>query len=152
MNVREFARLLGVQAKPRTQGFDLPGDRRGETDTTWIVPLMFAAMPGDGEFEFEDSDSGLCNGGRHEGINRRRYAHPFKLRVAGKNLETYLKTQVPQLLPRLSIIDVDAEGCDMRILQSISTVLSECRSFIKEIKSLNFNVFGFGTAGPGAVH
>jgi len=101
------------------------------TDKTRIVPLMFAATPGDGEFEFEYSDSGLCNGGRHEGISRWRHAHAFKLRVAGKNLETYLKTQVPQLLPKLSFIKVDAEGYDMRILQSLSTVIAECRPFIK---------------------
>jgi len=75
-----------------------------------------------------------------------------RLRATGKNLETNMKIQFPQLLTRLSIIGVDAEGFDVRILQSLSTALSECRPFIKEIKSLNFNVFGPGTAGPGAVH
>jgi hypothetical protein len=75
-----------------------------------------------------------------------------RLRAAGKNLETNLKTQFPQLLTRLSIIGVDAEGFDIKILQSLSIALSECRPFIKEIKSLNFNVFGLGTVGPGAVH
>ena len=38
--------------------------------STHIVPLMFAAMPEDGEFEFEYSDPGYCNGGLHQGISR----------------------------------------------------------------------------------
>ena len=42
---------------------------------THIVPLMFAAMPEDGEFEFEYSDSGYCNGGFHEGISRWTHGH-----------------------------------------------------------------------------
>jgi FkbM family methyltransferase len=98
---------------------------------TRIVPLMFAATPEDGEFDFEYSDSGFCNGGRHEGISRWRHAHAFKLRVAGKNLESYLNNQCPQLLPKLSFIKVDAEGYDIRILQTLSTVIAERRPYIK---------------------
>lgn len=100
-------------------------------EKTRIVPLMFAATPEDGEFEFEYSDSGFCNGGRHEGISRWRHAHAFKLRVAGKNLESYLKNQCSQLLPKLSFIKVDAEGYDTRILKTLSSVIAERRPFIK---------------------
>ncbi len=46
---------------------------------TRIVPLMFAAMPQDGEFEFEYSDAGYCNGGLHEGISRWTHGHFSKL-------------------------------------------------------------------------
>src|SRR6185295_7687850 len=48
---------------------------------THIVPLMFAAMPEDGEFEFEYSDEGYCNGGFHQGISRWTHGHFSKLRV-----------------------------------------------------------------------
>ena len=98
---------------------------------TRIVPLMFAATPEDGEFVFEYSDSGFCNGGRHEGISKWRHAHAFKLRVTGKNLESYLRNQFPQLLPKLAFIKVDAEGYDIRILQTLSNVIVEHRPYIK---------------------
>ena len=109
----------------------LEKNSRLNTGKTRIVPLMFAATPEDGEFDFEYSDSGFCNGGRHEGISRWRHAHAFKLRVAGRNLESYLKKQCPQLLPRLSFIKVDAEGYDIRILKTLSSVIAERRPFIK---------------------
>jgi len=100
-------------------------------EKTKIVPLMFAATPEDGEFEFEYSDSGFCNGGRHEGISKWRHAHAFKLRVTGKNLESYLRKQFPQLLPKLSFIKVDAEGYDIKILQTLSNVIAEHQPYIK---------------------
>jgi FkbM family methyltransferase len=101
---------------------------------TWktrIVPLMFAATPEGGEFDFKYSDSGFCKGGRHESVSRWRHAHAFNLRVAGRNLESYLNKHCPQLLPRLSFIKVDAEGYDIRILKTLSSVIGEHRPFIK---------------------
>jgi len=44
---------------------------------------------------------------------------------------SYLKNQCPQLLPRLSFIKVDAEGYDIRILKTLSSVIAERRPFIK---------------------
>ncbi|HLQ79381.1 MAG TPA: FkbM family methyltransferase [Terriglobia bacterium] len=98
---------------------------------TRIVPMMFAATPEDGEFDFEYSDSGFCNGGRHEGISKWRHAHAFKLRVAGKNLESYLRNQCSELLTKLKYIKVDAEGYDVTILKTLSNVIAERRPYIK---------------------
>ena len=98
---------------------------------TKIVPMMFAATPEDGEFDFEYSDSGFCNGGRHEGISKWRHAHAFKLRVAGRNLESYLRNQCSELLAKLKYIKVDAEGYDVTILKTLSNVIAERRPYIK---------------------
>jgi FkbM family methyltransferase len=98
---------------------------------TSIMPLMFAATPEDGEFEFEYSDSGFCNGGRHEGINKWKHTHAFKLSVAGKNLQTYLASELPALVPRIRFLKVDAEGYDYTVLSSLSELITKQRPFIR---------------------
>jgi len=47
-------------------------------------------------------------------------AHAFKLHGPDRNLESYLKNQRPQQLPKLSFIDVDADGIGIQILSNIS--------------------------------
>ena len=49
-------------------------------------------------------------------------AHAFKLHDPGRNLESYLKNQRPQLLPQLSFIDVDADGIGFQIPIIISCI------------------------------
>jgi FkbM family methyltransferase len=96
-----------------------------------IVPLMFAATPDDGTCTFEYSDSGYCNGGRHDGISRWRHGHAFPLEVQGRNLDTYLRGQHPHLLPKVAYVKVDAEGYDLAILQSLTRLIEEGRPYIK---------------------
>ena len=100
-------------------------------DKTNIVPLMFAAIPSDGEVVFEYSDSGYCNGGRHEGISRWRHAHAFNLAVNGRNLEKYVRTEQSDLLPRIRFIKVDTEGFDLQVLKSISGIIDEVKPYLK---------------------
>jgi FkbM family methyltransferase len=109
-------------------------------DKTNIVPLMFAATSEPGEYEFEYSDSGFCNGGWHEGISQWRHGHSFKLKVRGENLEWYLEKHYPDLIPKIRFIKVDAEGYDYQILHSLDNLINKQRPFVKcEIyKHLNF--------------
>jgi FkbM family methyltransferase len=100
-------------------------------DTTHIVPLMFAAMPDDGEFEFEYSDSGYCNGGRHQGISRWAHGHFSKLRVAGRNLSAYLRVHAPDALPGLRYVKIDTEGFDRAVVRSIADLIATVRPYIK---------------------
>jgi len=100
-------------------------------DKAHIIPLMFAATPADGEYEFEYSDSGFCNGGRHEEISKWRHAHAFQLLVQGRNLESYLSNQYPRLVPKIKYIKVDAEGYDFTILTTLTRLISECKPYIK---------------------
>jgi len=100
-------------------------------DKTNIIPLMFAATPDDGEFDFEYSDDGFCNGGLHEGINRWRHKHYFKLKVAGKNLENYLRSEYPTLIDRIRYIKIDAEGYDLTILRTLRRIIESTRPYIR---------------------
>jgi FkbM family methyltransferase len=98
---------------------------------THIVPLMFAAMPEDGEFEFEYSDAGYCNGGFHDGISRWTHGHFSKLRVAGRNVLAYLRAHAPDALPKLRYVKIDTEGFDRAVVRSIAPLIKEARPYIK---------------------
>jgi FkbM family methyltransferase len=99
--------------------------------TTRIVPLMFAAMPEDGEFEFEYSDEGYCNGGFHQSISRWRHGHFSKLRVQGRNLAEYLRANAADELSRLRLIKIDTEGFDREIARSLVDLVTTHRPYIK---------------------
>lgn len=69
-------------------------------DKTNIVPLMFAATEEDGEFEFNYSDAGFCNGGFHAGVRKMRHAHAFSLKVQAKNLLSFLQAEYSELIQK----------------------------------------------------
>ncbi len=98
---------------------------------TNIFPLMFAATPQDGAFEFEYSDSGFCNGGCHDGIDRWTHTHFFKLPVVGKNLVNYLKAEFPGTLSKVRYIKIDTEGFDRAVAASLRELLELTHPFIK---------------------
>jgi FkbM family methyltransferase len=98
---------------------------------TSIIPMNFAATAESGPIEFEYSDAGYCNGGRHEGISRWRHGHAFTLTVQGVNLEHYLDAYLPDLVPRLRFIKVDAEGYDLTVLESLAGLIDRTRPFIR---------------------
>ena len=98
------------------------GNRDAQSDKARIVPLMFAAMPNDGEFEFEYSDSGYCNGGFHHAINRWKHGHFFQLRVTGRNLADYLRKEAPTEIPRIRFVKIDTEGYDRTVVQSLASI------------------------------
>lgn len=100
-------------------------------DRTAIVALNFAATREAGPVEFEYSDAGFCNGGRHEGISRWRHGHPFRLVVQGENLEAYLAREHAGLAGRIRFVKVDAEGYDLAVLESIAGVIDREQPFIQ---------------------
>lgn len=96
-----------------------------------IETMMAAATPEEGFIEFEYSDSGFCNGGRHENISVMKHGHAFKLSVFGMNLAKELESEYKHLLPTLKFIKVDAEGYDLYILKTIKAILKKYRPYIK---------------------
>jgi FkbM family methyltransferase len=100
-------------------------------DKTNIVPSMFAATSENGEYEFEYSDAGFCNGGLYPGISKWKHGHAFKLKVEGKNLQSFLSNHYPDVVNRLRYIKVDTEGNDFEVLQSLSSLIREQKPFIK---------------------
>jgi FkbM family methyltransferase len=108
-------------------------------EKTHIIPMMYAATPQDGEIEFEYSDSGFCNGGRHDGMSKWLHGHVFRLTVQGRNLETLLRNNYAELLPRLRYLKVDAEGYDLTVLRSLENLIREFHPHI------NAEVFKWAT-------
>jgi FkbM family methyltransferase len=96
-----------------------------------ILPMLAAAGRESGAMEFEYSDSGYCNGGRHENISAWKHGHAYKLSVHAVNLSQELREDFKDLLPKLSFIKVDAEGYDLFVLQAIADIVDEFRPVIK---------------------
>jgi FkbM family methyltransferase len=96
-----------------------------------IVPLNFAVTERPEPIEFTYSDSGFCNGGRHEGVSRWRHAHAFRLTVRGENLASHLAANLAETAGRIRFIKVDAEGGDRRVLESMASVIDRERPFLR---------------------
>lgn len=109
----------------------LAANARLNPSKTRIVPLMFAAMPRDDEFEFEYSDSGYCNGGYHQGVGRWTHGHFSKLRVEGRDLVEYLKRDDPGILPRVRYVKIDTEGFDRTVTASLGGLIAAARPYVK---------------------
>ena len=97
---------------------------------TNIVPLCFAATDHDGEFEFNYSDASYCNGGFFQSLKNQKHGHKHVLKVSGKNLEAFLKSEYEGILPSLSLVKVDAEGYDKEVIKSLRPVLSAFKPVI----------------------
>lgn len=97
---------------------------------THIVPLMFAAMPEDGEFEFEYSDEGYCNGGFHQ-ASAWKHGHFSKLRVQGRNLINYLRETAPEAIAKVRFVKIDTEGFDRQVARTLVDLLKTARPFLK---------------------
>tara|TARA_B100000686_G_scaffold146659_1_gene154145 strand:- start:1404 stop:2216 length:813 start_codon:yes stop_codon:yes gene_type:complete len=104
---------------------------RSNTPQMNIITMMAAATEEEGPIEFEYSDSGYCNGGRHEGMNALQHGHMFKLQVTGINLTQELNAHYSDLLPDLKFIKIDAEGYDLFVIKSLAEIILEYRPFIK---------------------
>ncbi len=96
-----------------------------------ISTLMAAAGLEETFIEFEYSDSGFCNGGRHENISSLTHGHAYKLTVFAINLEKELMSDFSDLLPKLSFIKIDTEGYDLYVIRSIEQLICEYRPVIK---------------------
>lgn len=123
-------RVLALEPNPYV-GRILDANAQLNRDKATIQPLRFAATPDDGPIEFEYSDPGYCNGGRHEGINVLKHGHAFKLKVEGRNLERYLRENDQDAIRRLRYIKTDAEGYDVVILETLRELIAETRPYIK---------------------
>ena len=104
---------------------------RANLGLTNILPLMAAAGKREAFMEFEYSDAGFCNGGRHENISFLEHGHAYRLSVFSVDLEKELRTDFASFLPRFSFLKVDAEGYDLYVLKSLKDLITEFRPVIK---------------------
>ena len=95
-----------------------------------ITPLMFAAMPEDGDVEFTYSDNGYCNGGFHQ-TSRWTHGHFATLRVKGRNLAIWLQREAPDAAAQLRYIKIDTEGFDRAVVASLAGLIRATHPFIR---------------------
>lgn len=98
---------------------------------TNIIPLNIAATADDGPVDFEYSDPGFCNGGKHQDVGAWKHAHFFRQRVTGRNLPRLLAQAFPEEASRLKYVKIDAEGYDRTIAASLHDVLAAQHPFLK---------------------
>lgn len=111
---------------------------------TAIVPLRFAAMRVDGQYEFQYGGPDYANGGFHEGMSRWLHGSAFKLRVEGKNLPDFLAQRYPDLAPRIRFIKIDTEGFDLGVLETLEALLRSRRPYLQvEMFSLRKSIAGY---------
>ncbi|HYV93052.1 MAG TPA: FkbM family methyltransferase, partial [Chitinophagales bacterium] len=81
----------------------------------------------DGFFFFNSSEATFNNGGISSSQKNHNGKYGLPEKVRGINLEKYLEANFSEILPRLSLIKVDAEGYDIEILRSISSLIVKYR-------------------------
>ena len=89
--------------------------------------MCFAATDHDGEFEFNYSDASYCNGGFFQSLQNKKHGYNYIIKVQGKNLEDVLRKEYNDLLPKLSLIKIDAEGYDKEIIRSLKNIILQYR-------------------------
>lgn len=96
-----------------------------------IETILAAASDHDGFLQFEYSDSGYCNGGRHENIPLLAHGHAFKLEVFCLDLAKELRSTYSEYLPRLKFIKTDTEGYDLYVVKGLLPIIREFRPILK---------------------
>jgi FkbM family methyltransferase len=96
-----------------------------------VIPIMLAATAAPGDVEFNYSDSGFCNGGRHPGISRWRHGHAFRLTVRGDRLPDFLAREYASLIPRIRFIKIDTEGYDYDVIVSCRDLIAAQKPFLR---------------------
>jgi FkbM family methyltransferase len=104
---------------------------RANSQVANIKTIMAAVGQKEGFMDFEYSDSGFCNGGRHKNISSLKHGHGYKLNVFTIDLTKELRSDYTDLLPNLRFIKVDTEGYDLFVLTSIEQLISQYRPIIK---------------------
>lgn len=95
-----------------------------------IIPLPFAAMPEDGEYEFRYQDPGFNNGGLIAGISPWVHGNFYTMKVQGRNVLKYLREHHPADVDRIRYLKIDTEGDDHAIARSLEPLINEKRPYI----------------------
>ncbi len=96
-----------------------------------IETILAAASDHEDFLEFEYSDSGFCNGGRHENIPLLTHGHAFKLEVFCVDLASELRSTYGEYLPRLKFIKTDTEGYDLHVVRGLLPIIREFKPILK---------------------
>jgi FkbM family methyltransferase len=96
-----------------------------------MIPYNYAITEKKGNFVFEYSDPGFCNGGNHQGISFLKHWHVCKLDVSGVNLMDFLKENHPGCIEKITYIKIDTEGYDHAIVASIEELIKARHPYLR---------------------
>lgn len=96
-----------------------------------IIPFQLAAGASDGPLTLEYGDETFCNGGRHEEYSRWKHGSVFEVEAQAVRVEPFLRAREPELLERLRLIKVDAEGYDHFIIASMRDLIARRKPYIR---------------------
>ncbi|WP_136618583.1 MULTISPECIES: FkbM family methyltransferase [Mesorhizobium] len=105
-----------------------------------IFPIPYAATPEDGSFVFDYGNPGFDNGGNHAGVSRWKHGSAFSVPVEGRRIEPLIRARLGDRIKRLRYIKTDVESHDLSVLVSISSLIDECRPYIKSEVSHNLSI------------
>lgn len=82
-------------------------------------------------YEFSYNDPGFMNGGAVEKTRGFRRGDAFRQMVKGIRLTDFLNQNFPELVSKVRYIKIDTEGCDLYILKSISSLLTQVHPVVQ---------------------
>ena len=88
-----------------------------------IQPFNFAITDFDDEFYYTSSEASFNNGGISKEKSGKHGKYSLEKKIKGINLETFLKREFAEKLPKLTFIKIDTEGYDKEIIKSIKNLL-----------------------------
>jgi len=99
-------------------------------EKTNIIPLQYAIVDVPGEFYYTSSEASFSNGGITKEPSKLHGRYSLSTKIKGIVLEEYLQSQLPNWLPKLSFIKIDAEGFDKQIITSISSLIAKYKPVV----------------------
>ncbi len=90
------------------------------------------------EFYYNSSEASFGNGGLSLTNESKHGKYTLSTKVKGVNLETLLKEEYADFIPKLKLIKIDTEGYDKEVIKSISNLLKQYKpALISEVYEHN---------------
>ena len=90
------------------------------------------------EFYYNTSEASFGNGGLSSSNESKHGKYSLSTKVKGVNLETLLKREYADYIPKLKLIKIDTEGYDKEVIKSISNLLKQYKpAIISEVYEHN---------------
>ena len=95
-----------------------------------LVPEQYAISTNPEEFFFISSEASFANGGISPTAESKHGKFVYKDKIKGVNLNSFLETNYPEWVSKLSFIKIDTEGYDKEIVKSITDLIQKCKPVV----------------------
>lgn len=107
-------------------------------DKTNMLAHNVAITEKEDEFYYNSSEASFGNGGLSLTNESKHGKYSLSTKVKGVNLETLLKKEYADYIPKLKLIKIDTEGYDKEVVKSISSLLKQYKpAIISEVYEHN---------------